>query len=178
MIHSDLARTGWFECSHPLMNKLVENTHWGQKGNYLDVPTDCPQRDERAGWTADAQVFTKTAMFNRDVAPFFTKWLVDLCQDGQRDDGAYPDVAPSILGHGNATWEDAAVICTYRQYEMYGDTRVIERHYANLAKFMNHLEKVSKNYLRSAVPTATGCCWPARNSRTFMAQPTTITAPR
>ena len=70
------------------MNKLVENTHWGQKGNYLDVPTDCPQRDERAGWTADAQVFTKTAMFNRDVAPFFTKWLVDLCQDGQRDDGA------------------------------------------------------------------------------------------
>ncbi|MGO8744441.1 MAG: family 78 glycoside hydrolase catalytic domain [Thermoguttaceae bacterium] len=148
VLFSDLPRTCWFECSHPLVNKLVDNVHWGQKGNYLDVPTDCPQRDERAGWTADAQVFTKTAAFNRDVAAFFTKWLVDLCQDGQRADGAYPDVAPSILGHGNAVWEDAAVVCTYRQYEMYGDTRAIQAHYANLAKFMDHLAKVSTNYLR------------------------------
>ena len=68
VVHSDIPRTGWFECSNPLVNKLVENTLWGQKGNYLDVPTDCPQRDERAGWTGDAQVFMKTAAFNRDVS--------------------------------------------------------------------------------------------------------------
>ncbi len=84
VVYSDLPRTGSFECSEPLVNKLVENTVWGQKGNLLDVPTDCPQRDERAGWTGDAQVFMKTACLNLDAPGFFTKWLTDLCQDSQR----------------------------------------------------------------------------------------------
>ena len=78
-MHSDLPRAGWFECSEPLVNKLTLNSLWGQKGNFLDVPTDCPQRDERAGWTGDAEVFMKTACFNMDAPGFYTKWLVDLC---------------------------------------------------------------------------------------------------
>jgi alpha-L-rhamnosidase len=150
VLHSDLEKAGTFDSDNPLLNRLALNTDWGQRGNYLDVPTDCPQRDERAGWTGDAQVFTKAAAFNRDIGAFTTKWLVDLIEDAQRADGALPDVAPyiSVVGHGNAAWEDAGVICTYRMYEMYGDTSVIERHWAALTKFMDHLEAVSPGGLR------------------------------
>ena len=127
VVYSDLARTGTFQCSEPLVNKLVENTVWGQKGNFLDVPTDCPQRDERAGWTGDAQVFMKTACLNLDSPAFFTKWLTDLCQDSQREDGGLGDVAPhvNIVGFGNTGWADAGLVCNWRMYEMYGDTRVV-----------------------------------------------------
>ena len=93
VIHSDMTPTGTFETSNPLLNQLQHNIVWGQKGNFLDVPTDCPQRDERLGWTGDAQVFARTAAFNRDVAGFFTKWLQDLA-DAQAPDGAFPAVAP------------------------------------------------------------------------------------
>ena len=78
VVHSDLTPTGSFECSHPLLNQLQHNIVWGQKGNFLDVPTDCPQRDERLGWTGDAQVFIRTSAFNMDVANFFAKWLQDM----------------------------------------------------------------------------------------------------
>ncbi len=150
VLHSDIDKAGTFASDNPLLDRLALNTDWGQRGNYLDVPTDCPQRDERAGWTGDAQVFAKAASFNRDIAAFTTKWLVDLIEDSQRADGALPDVAPyiSVVGHGNAAWEDAGVICTYRMYEMYGDTSVIERHWAALTKFMDHLEAVSPGGLR------------------------------
>ena len=150
VVHSDLPRTGWFECSEPLVNKLALNSLWGEKGNFLDVPTDCPQRDERAGWTADAQVFTKTACLNLDAPAFYTKWLVDLCDDSQRADGAFGDVAPhlSIVGFGNTGWTDAGPVCNWRMYEMYGDTRVLERHYAALAHHMEYLAKTSKGLTR------------------------------
>ncbi len=150
VVHSDLPRAGWFECSEPLVNKLTLNSLWGQKGNFLDVPTDCPQRDERAGWTGDAQVFMKTACFNMDAPGFYTKWLVDLCQDSQRADGAFGDVAPhvSIVSHGNTGWSDAGPVCNWRMYEMYNDTRVLEQHYGALVRHMEYLAKTSKGMIR------------------------------
>jgi alpha-L-rhamnosidase len=149
-VHSDLPRTGLFECSAPLVNKLVENTVWGQKGNFLDVPTDCPQRDERAGWTGDAQVFMKTACLNLDSPAFFTKWLTDLCQDSQREDGGFGDVAPhiSIVSFGNTGWADAGVVCNWQMYKLYGDTRVAQRHYPALVRYMEYLARTSKDLVR------------------------------
>jgi len=95
VLHSDMPQTGSFECSEPLLNQLQHNIEWGQRGNYLDIPTDCPQRDERLGWTGDAQVFVRTAAFNFDITGFFTKWLWDL-DDSQAPDGRYPHVAPEL----------------------------------------------------------------------------------
>jgi alpha-L-rhamnosidase len=150
VVHSDVPRASSFQCSEPLVNKLVDNTYWGQRGNFLDVPTDCPQRDERAGWTGDAQVFMKTACFNMDAPAFFTKWLLDLCADSQRDDGALGDVAPhvSIVGFGNTGWADAGPVCNWQMLKMYGDTRVIERHYPALSRYMDYLARTSKGYVR------------------------------
>lgn len=150
VLHSDLKTVGSFECSEPLVNQLVKNSLWGQKGNFLDVPTDCPQRDERAGWTGDAQVFMKTACFNMDSAAFYTKWLRDLCTDSQRDDGGFGDVAPhlSIVGFGNTGWSDAGPVCAWRMFEMYGDKRVLEEHYPALVRHMDFLAKTSKDFTR------------------------------
>lgn len=150
VVHSDLPQAGWFECSEPLVNKLTQNSLWGQKGNFLDVPTDCPQRDERAGWTGDAQVFMKTACLNMDAPAFYTKWLVDLCDDSQRADGALGDVAPhiAVVGYGNTGWSDAGPVCCWRMYEMYGDKRVLERHYAELVRHSEYLAKTAKDLTR------------------------------
>lgn len=150
VVHSDLPRTGFFECSEPLVNKLVENTVWGQRGNFLDVPTDCPQRDERAGWTGDAQVFMKTACLNLDSPAFFTKWLTDLCQDSQRADGGFGDVAPhvDVVGFGNTGWADAGLVCNWQMIEMYGDTRVVRQHYPTMVRYMEYLARTSKDHVR------------------------------
>src|SRR5439155_22452199 len=111
-----------FETSSAPLNQLFHNIVWGQKGNYLEVPTDCPQRDERLGWTGDAQFFVATGSYNFDVAAFFNKWFVDLITDGQHDDGTMPDFAPDVLkSSGNVAWGDAAVICPYTMWKMYGD---------------------------------------------------------
>ncbi|MBE3100214.1 MAG: family 78 glycoside hydrolase catalytic domain, partial [Planctomycetes bacterium] len=141
VIHSDTAVTGTFETSNPMINQLQSNIVWAQKGNFLDVPTDCPQRDERLGWTGDAQVFARTAAFNVDVAGFFTKWLADLAAD-QFDDGRVPHVIPNVLGGGNsastggsAAWGDAAVIIPWTIYLAYGDTRVLEQQYPSMAQW-------------------------------------------
>ena len=101
VIHSDMTPTGTFETSNPLLNQLQHNIVWGQKSNFLDVPTDCPQRDERLGWTGDAQAFAPTAAFNFDVAGFFTKWLADLAAD-QKASGSVPHVIPDVLSRGQA----------------------------------------------------------------------------
>jgi alpha-L-rhamnosidase len=150
VVHSDLPRTGWFECSEPLVNKLWQNSVWGQRGNFLDVPTDCPQRDERAGWTGDAQVFMKTACINMNSPAFYTKWLCDLCADSQREDGAFGDVAPHIdsTKYGNTGWTDAGPICAWRMFEMYGDVRVLAEHYPALQRHMEYLAKTSKDFTR------------------------------
>jgi len=143
VIHSDMPRSGALETSRPLVDQLQHNIVWGQKGNFLDVPTDCPQRDERLGWTGDAQVFARTAAFNFDVAAFFTKWLRDLAAD-QLDDGAVPHVVPNVLTRpdnraaGAAGWADAAVIIPWTMYLTYGDRRLLEEQYESMARWVEY----------------------------------------
>ncbi len=147
--HADMPQTMSFECSSPEVNQLFHNIIWGQKGNYFEVPTDCPQRDERMGWTGDAQFFAPTAAYNFDVSAFFTKWLVDLITDAQYDDGSFADVAPDLTGgHGNVAWGDAGIVCPYVIYRQYGDTRIIEQHYDAMARYIEYLKKTSKNNIR------------------------------
>jgi len=151
VIHSDIPPTGTFECSDPLISQLQHNIVWGQKGNFVDVPTDCPQRDERLGWTGDAQVFIRTAAFNMNVARFFTKWTRDL-EDAQYPDGAYPAVAPNpsawSIGDGGPAWADAGVICPWTIYQCYGDTGLLEARYASMQRFIEFLSQTSQDGLR------------------------------
>lgn len=152
VIQSVIEPAGDFECSEPLLNQLFQNIVWGQKGNYLEIPTDCPQRDERMGWTGDAQFFMPTALYNMDCGAFFTKWLIDLIQDSQLENGSFADVAPHVaLGGGAVAWGDAAMICTYQLYRYYGDTEVIRRHFPNLVRGMDYLESTSDKGIRSKV---------------------------
>ena len=137
VVSSDLPRTGSFETSDSLLNRLQQNIVWGQRSNFLDVPTDCPQRDERLGWTGDAQVFAPTAAFNMDVAGFFAKWLADLAAD-QDPSGSLPWVIPDVLGadsanaSGTAGWSDATVIVPWMMYVAYGDRALLERQYQSM----------------------------------------------
>ena len=138
-VHSDMKRTGSLSCSDPLLNKLFENVIWGQKGNFLDVPTDCPQRDERLGWTGDAQVFIRTACLNFDAERFFTKWLADLAAD-QREDGAVGHVIPNVLHQsGSAAWDDAATICPWAVYLAYGDPNILRAQFASMKKWVDYI---------------------------------------
>jgi alpha-L-rhamnosidase len=140
VVHSVMPEAGDFTCSNPRVNQLVRNIQRGQKGNYLYIPTDCPQRDERLGWTGDTQFFIRTGTYNFDTAGFFTNWLVTMCEDSQSENGAFADVAPDALGASGATaWGDAALTCTYTIYRVYGDTRVIDDHWAALKRYMNFL---------------------------------------
>ena len=140
VIHSDMPSTGSFECSNELINQLQHNIRWGQKGNFLDVPTDCPQRDERLGWTGDAQAFSLTAGFNFDVAPFYTKWMKDVALD-QLEDGKVPHVIPDVLnGQGGATgWADVVAIIPWTVYKIYGDTRILEESYPAIQKWVGFM---------------------------------------
>jgi alpha-L-rhamnosidase len=150
VVHSDMPKVGEFASSDPMVNQLQRNIEWGMRGNFLEVPTDCPQRDERLGWMGDAQVFVRTACYNMDVGAFFTKWMVDV-EDAQRENGAYTDVAPHIaVGAGTAAWGDAGVIVPWTIYQMYGDRRIIERHYDSMARWIDFLEKNSTGLLRPA----------------------------
>ena len=138
-VHSDMKRTGYLSCSDPLLNKLFENVIWGQKSNFLDVPTDCPQRDERLGWTGDAQVFIRTACLNFDAERFFTKWLADLAAD-QREDGAVGHVIPNVLHQsGSAAWDDAATICPWVVYLAYGDPNILRAQFASMKKWVDYI---------------------------------------
>ena len=150
VVHSEIPPTSTFECSDPLINQLQHNIVWGQKGNFVDIPSDCPQRDERLGWTGDAQVFIRTAVFNRHVAGFFTKWTRDL-EDAQSPDGAYPMVAPnlpSIGEDGGPAWADAGVICPWTIYQCYGDIRLLEERYTSMRRFIDFLSRTSRNGIR------------------------------
>ena len=150
-VHSEMTPTSAFDCSDPLINQLQHNIIWGQKSNFVDVPTDCPQRDERFGWTGDAQVFIRTAAFNMDVAGFFTKWTLDL-EDAQYPDGAYPSVAPDLpawgIGEGGPAWADAGVIVPWTIYQGYGDTRLLKEGYASMQRFIEFLSRASQNGIR------------------------------
>lgn len=148
VVHSDMKRTGYFECSDPLVNRLFENIVWGQRGNFLDIPTDCPQRDERLGWTGDAQVFFRTASYNYDVEKFFCKWLADLAAD-QAEDGSVPHVVPNIFDRegGSAAWGDAAVIIPWQMYLTYGNQGVLERQFDSMTKWIDFIQSRSRNFI-------------------------------
>jgi alpha-L-rhamnosidase len=148
-VYSDMTPTGKFSSSHALVNQLQHNIQWGQKGNFVDVPTDCPQRDERLGWTGDAQVFARTAAYNMNVAHFFSKWLKDLSAD-QRADGAIPFVIPNVLGQNamaSTGWADAGVIIPWNMYMAYGDKKILEDQYESMKAWVGFMEKSSKNDL-------------------------------
>ena len=131
---------GAFRSSDPMLNRLHSNIYWTQRANFIDVPTDCPQRDERLGWTGDAQVYIKTATLNADVQAFFNKWLVDLT-DGQRADGQFPMVAPvKVAGDdGGPAWAEAGVVCPWTLYQVYNDRRVLERQYPSMVRYVEFL---------------------------------------
>lgn len=147
VVYSAIPRTGSFETSNPLLNQLQHNIIWGQKGNFLDVPTDCPQRDERLGWTGDAQVFARTASFNHDTAAFYTKWLKDIALD-QEDDGAVPFVIPNVLSHetrkgeaASAGWADVAVVVPWVVYQSFGDRRILEEQYSSMKAWVEYMRR-------------------------------------
>ena len=143
VVHSDIRRTGYIESSDPAVNQLFSNIVWGQKGNFLDIPTDCPQRDERLGWMGDAQVFIRTASYNYDVLRFFKKWLNDVKLE-QYKNGAVPDFIPSIYPRKpriSTAWGDAIAICPWQCYLTYGDTEVMENLFEPICKWVNYITK-------------------------------------
>jgi alpha-L-rhamnosidase len=150
-LYSDLKRTGTFSCSDSMINKLQHNIEWSLKGNFLDIPTDCPQRSERLGWTGDSQVFFPTAAFNFDVHNFYTKWLADLAAD-QKDNGSVPNIIPNIYHHhvnagrnGVAGWGDATVIIPWEMYWIYGDTSILRTQYRSMKNWVGYERSVSSN---------------------------------
>ena len=161
VVHSDTPVTGRLETSDPMVNKLYSNITWGQRGNFLSVPTDCPQRDERLGWTGDAQIFARTASYNMDVSRFFTKYVWDM-MDAQQPSGAFPDVAPdggwirfkmwntrlNWYAPDNSGWGDAGVIIPWTLYLMYGDTQVLDRHYEAMVRWVEYLRSNSDELVR------------------------------
>ncbi|MBQ9347776.1 MAG: alfa-L-rhamnosidase, partial [Oscillibacter sp.] len=143
-VRSHLRRTGFLSCSDENLNRLFSNILWGQKDNFLDVPTDCPQRDERLGWTGDEQVFVKTASYQFDVERFFRKWLRDLAAC-QRPDGGVGHVVPDYLPENPPCtgWGDAAVICPWQIYETYGDPAVLEEQFNSMRQWIDYITSVT-----------------------------------
>lgn len=146
--HSATLFTGTFECSHSLINRLQQNIRWSQRANFFDVPTDCPQRNERAGWLGDAQIFCRTAACNADVATFFTKWLRDV-EDTQKPNGAVADFAPRIPPDFDAApgWGDALLIIPWTMYLCYGDTRLLRRHYRAMQKWVDYVHEANPDLI-------------------------------
>ena len=157
-LSSDTPEAGEFDCDDPMLNRLHRNIYWTQRANFLEVPTDCPQRDERQGWTGDAQVYARTATLNTDVQAFFTKWLVDL-DDTQRADGQFPKAAPDKVagGDGGPAWADAGVICPWTIYQVYGDRRELERHYPAMCRYIEFCRQ--PEHARSAPAGQVSLLW-------------------
>jgi alpha-L-rhamnosidase len=143
VLHSDMVRTGWFECSDASVNQLYQNIVWGMRGNFLDVPTDCPQRDERLGWTGDIQVFAATATLLYDTAALLNSWLQDLAAE-QEPNGNVPFVIPSILpmSFTAAGWGDAATVVPMTLTERYGDLEVLRRQYPSMKAWVEHVKEI------------------------------------
>ncbi|HEO69639.1 MAG TPA: hypothetical protein ENN80_00130 [Candidatus Hydrogenedentes bacterium] len=152
VLHNDTELVSHWESSDPVLNRFFHNVVWTQRSNFLEVPTDCPQRDERFGWTGDAQVYARAATYNADVAAFFTKWMQDL-RDAQVPEGAYPDYAPYPMQHGGSgkpyatAWTDAGVIVPWEIYTAYGDERLLREHYASVQQFIEFRRTTSPDYM-------------------------------
>lgn len=159
VIHSDLEHTGTIETSNSKVNRLIANAIWSQKDNFLDVPTDCPQRDERMGWTGDAQVFASTASYNMDTAAFYRKYLYDMLWEQKDNGGSVPHVVPDVLtarmravgqnpgemttaqGHGSCAWADAATVIPWTLYQYYGDKQMLEDTYENMRSWVDYIHR-------------------------------------
>jgi len=166
-LQSDTPLTSGFECSDPMVNRLFKNIVWTQRANFIDLPTDCPQRDERFGWTGDAQIYVGTATYNADVAAFYSKWLREL-MESQRPSGAFPGYAPFPFQHGwdfGTAWCDAGVICPWTIWRAYGDTRIIERCWEPMTRFIAWRKSESKGCLGVAHGNEWGD-WLAVNEKT------------
>jgi alpha-L-rhamnosidase len=141
VLHNDTPLVGEFACSDPVLTHFARNACWTQRANFMEVPTDCPQRDERLGWMGDAQIYVRTASYFADVAAFYTKWADDVTE-AQRPSGAYPDYCPYPTAHGKpgctqaTAWTDAGIICPWTMWLVYGDTRIIARHWDSMLRFM------------------------------------------
>lgn len=149
VLHSDTPLTSTFECSDPMVNQLFSNVVWTQRANFIDLPTDCPQRDERMGWTGDAQAYVGTAAYNADIGAFFTKWNREL-MESQRPSGAFPGYAPYPFQHGwdfGTAWADAGIICPWTIWQVYGDTRMIDRCWEPMTRFMHWRQQTSRDNL-------------------------------
>lgn len=151
VLHNDTPLIGEFACSDEVMSRFWTNTVWTQRANFIEMPTDCPQRDERLGWMGDAQVYARTATYNADVAAFFTKWIDDV-REAQREFGAYPDYAPYPMAHGKpgqtwgTAWTDAGVIVPWTVWKVYGDTRLLEEHWESMTRFMDWRRKRAPDF--------------------------------
>ena len=159
VVHSEMKPTGRFECSNPDINGLQHNILWGLKGNFVDIPTDCPQRDERLGWTGDAQIFCRTASFLMNTYTFFSKWLRDVEAD-QTEEGGVPHVVPDIATgkvkgnwllmqgtHSAAAWADVAVIMPWTLYLTFGDTEILKKQYGSMKAWIDFMDRHSENHL-------------------------------
>ena len=149
---SDMKRTGWFECGVPKVNKLFSNIIWGQVDNFLDIPTDCPQRDERLGWTGDAEVFCRTATLNFNTRKFFKKWLHDLWSEQKHNKGAIPHVIPDLWGHkfSSAAWGDAATVCPWEIYIAFNDKEVLSDQFESMKAWVGYVRGMGDEYLWNA----------------------------
>lgn len=140
VMHSDMEKLGDFQCSNRKVNQLQHNIAWGQRGNFLDIPTDCPQRDERLGWTGDAQIFSWTAAFNRNTALFFRKWMRDVAAESSLEKGV-PHVVPDILGsYSSSAWSDVAVIVPWVVYQTYGDKGILEENWKCMHEWVDYIK--------------------------------------
>ncbi len=179
ILDSDMSENGKFECSSPLVNRLVQNVSWGFKGNSVDVPTDCPQRDERLGWTGDAQVFIRTACFLRDTRAFYSKWLTDMAYD-QKPNGAIPNIVPNIFTDdgGACGWADSATICPWTLYICYGDKSELKKNYPMMKKWVEYIRSVAENgvYWNSGFHFGDWLALDAKEGSYFGATPNDLTA--
>lgn len=152
VVHNDLPITGSFESPDPSLNRLYQNIVWGQRSNYLEVPTDCPQRDERMGWMGDAQVFVHAATYNMEIGAFFTKWMRDVV-DAQHQSGAFADVSPNIGTMSASGWAEAGIVCPHRIWKAYGDTRIIDDCWPAMNRYIDFMEGRSRDGLQPPLGT-------------------------
>lgn len=146
VLYSKMTPTGTVETSNPQVNQLFRNVLWSQKGNFVDIPTDCPQRDERLGWTGDAQMFCGTACFNMDSSAFYAKYAYDLALEQAKHDGKVPDVIPAAntAYGGSSAWGDAATILPWTLYEFFGDRTILEQQFASMRAWVDHIRKMEE----------------------------------
>lgn len=146
VVYSRMDMIGEIETSNPKVNQLFKNAMWGQKGNFLDIPTDCPQRDERLGWTGDAQIFSGTACFNMDVGAFFSKYAYDLGKEQSKLDGMVPHIVPmaNLSRGGSSAWGDAATIIPWNVYEFYGDSGILEQQFESMRAWVDYIRDIDE----------------------------------